>query len=78
MSAAGVITMPEMPQHVEPHWMDPIIEVYKRDVDVTLIDENLKLTPGERIRNLQSAVRGLTALRTAMQESNAKRDRGEK
>jgi hypothetical protein len=66
--------MPETPSPAEPHWMDPIIEVYKKDVDVTLIDENLKLTPGERIRNLQSAVRGLTALRAAMQESNAKRD----
>ncbi|MHB2016622.1 MAG: hypothetical protein ACYCW6_06710 [Candidatus Xenobia bacterium] len=30
-----------------------IIDVYKRDVDVTLLDENLKLTPGERLRKLQ-------------------------
>ena len=70
--------MPNNPKHAEPHWMDPILEIYKRDIDVTLIDENLKLTPGERIRNLQSAVRGLMALRAAVQASNAKRDRSAK
>jgi hypothetical protein len=26
-------------------WRDPVIEVYKRDVDRTLLRENLKLTP---------------------------------
>lgn len=31
---------------------DPVVEVYKRDVDVTLIRENLKRTPDERVRNL--------------------------
>lgn len=28
---------------------DPVIEAYKRDVDRTLIRENLKLTPQERL-----------------------------
>lgn len=31
---------------------DPAVEVYKRDVDVSLIRENLKRTPEERVRNL--------------------------
>ena len=31
---------------------DPVIEAYKKDVDITLIRENLKLTPEERLRNL--------------------------
>ena len=31
---------------------DPVIEAYKRDVDRTLIRENLKLTPDERLRKL--------------------------
>jgi len=61
-----------------PHWFDPIVAVYKKDIDVTLIDENLKLTPAQRLDNLQSAVRGLTVLRKAMEESNAKRDKGGK
>ena len=31
---------------------NPIIEVYKRDVDVSLIRENLQLTPSERLEKL--------------------------
>jgi len=31
-----------------------IIELYKRDVDRTLIRENLKLTVEQRLRNLQN------------------------
>lgn len=33
--------------------MRAVIDVYKNGVDVTLIDESLKLTPEERIRRLQ-------------------------
>jgi hypothetical protein len=36
-------------QSLEP---DPVIEFYKKDVDRTLIRENLKRTPEERLRNL--------------------------
>ena len=32
---------------------DPVIEAYKKDVDVTLLDENLKLTHEQRIVQLQ-------------------------
>ena len=31
---------------------DPVIEAYKKDVDRTLLRENLKLTPEERLRKL--------------------------
>ena len=31
---------------------DPVIEAYKRDVDRTLLLENLKKTPDERVRAL--------------------------
>lgn len=31
---------------------DPVIEAYKKDVDRTLIRENLRLTPEERLDNL--------------------------
>ena len=31
---------------------DPVIEAYKRDVDRTLLIENLKKTPEERVRAL--------------------------
>ena len=32
--------------------VDPVIEAYKRDVDRSLIRENLRLTPEERILKL--------------------------
>ena len=44
---------------------DPVVEVYKRDVDRTLLRENLRLTPEDRIRKLTTFVRTLGALREA-------------
>jgi len=36
---------------------DPVIEAYKRDVDRTLLRENLKLTPEERLRKFMEFLR---------------------
>jgi hypothetical protein len=44
---------------------DPVIELYKRDVDRTLLRENLKLTPEARILKLQDFVRFAETLREA-------------
>jgi hypothetical protein len=33
---------------------DPVIEAYKRDVDRTLLRENLKKTPDQRVRDVQA------------------------
>ena len=46
-------------------WRDPVIEVYKRDVDRTLLRENLKLAPEERLRKLQDFVKFLSEVRSA-------------
>jgi hypothetical protein len=48
---------------------DPVIEVLKRDVDRTLLRENLALTPEERLKKLQDALDALDSLRTAFQTS---------
>jgi len=42
---------------------DPVIEVFTKAVDRTLLRENLRLTPEQRLRKLQSALRGILALR---------------
>lgn len=42
---------------------DPVIEEYKKDVDRTLIRENLKLTVDERIERMTGALRLAEALR---------------
>ena len=52
---------------IEPHALesDPVIEVYKRDVDRTLLRENLKLTVEERFLKLQALQQFATELRRA-------------
>ncbi len=45
--------------------IDDVIELYKRDVDRTLLDENLKLSPEQRIRKLQAFLRLTEELRRA-------------
>ena len=46
--------------------VDPIIEVYKKDVDRTLIRENLKLTVEERFDNLMRLQEFAADMRQAM------------
>jgi hypothetical protein len=48
---------------------DPVIEAYKRGVDVTLIRENLKLTPHERLLRLIELHRVAEELRRAGEDS---------
>jgi hypothetical protein len=47
---------------------DPVIEEFKKDIDRTLLRANLKLTPEERLRKMQSAARGVLALQQAMKK----------
>ena len=44
---------------------DPVIDAYKKDVDRTIIRENLKRTPDERLQRLEAFVRDLDELRHA-------------
>lgn len=48
---------------------DPVIEAFKKDIDRTLLRANLKLSPEERLRKMQSALRGVRVLREAHQKS---------
>lgn len=52
-----------IPPVLEP---DPVIEAFKKDIDRTLLRENLKLTVEQRIRKMQSAAVGALALRNAV------------
>jgi len=42
---------------------DPTIEAYKKDVDRTLLRENLKLTTTERVEKMMAALRFAEAAR---------------
>ena len=44
---------------------DPVIEAYKKDVDRTLIRENLRRTVEERLRNLMALQRFAAEVRKA-------------
>jgi hypothetical protein len=45
--------------------IDDIIELYKKDVDRTLLRDALKLTPDQRVRKLAELVRFTEAFREA-------------
>lgn len=48
---------------------DPIIELYKKHVDRTLLRENLKLTPEQRLLKLMDLQRFAEELRRAGREA---------
>jgi len=47
---------------------DPVIEAYKKDIDRTLLRENLRLTVEQRFKNLEALQRFANALRRAVKE----------
>jgi len=48
-----------------PDYLDPVIEAYKKDVDRSLLRENLKLSVEERIRKAQNFHKTVEELRAA-------------
>jgi hypothetical protein len=50
----------------ETHYVDPVIEAYKRDIDRTLIRHNLRLSVQERFENLMEMQRFAEEMRAAM------------
>ncbi len=51
--------------------LDPVIEAYKRDVDRTILLENLKLSVDQRFRKFEKFMEGVYALRAAGAEMRA-------
>jgi hypothetical protein len=58
-----------VPVSMEP---SPVIEAYKRDVDRTLLRENLKLSPDQRVRKMISVLRFIEEVRRAGEEARRK------
>jgi hypothetical protein len=50
----------------------PVIEAYKKDVDRTLLRENLKLTTTERVEKMISVLRFAEAVRTSRPKVDAR------
>jgi len=49
--------------------VDPVLEVFKRDIDFTLVEKNLRLTMEERAQQLVNATRFLRRFRPAVTEA---------
>ena len=54
---------------------DAVVEAYKRSIDRTLLRENLRRTPQERLRQLQDLQRFAEELRQAGEAVRAKKRR---
>jgi len=50
---------------------DPVIEAYKKDIDRTLIRENLKMTVDERLENLMRLQQFADELQKALRKKDA-------
>lgn len=51
---------------------DPVVEAYKKDIDRTLIRENLRLTVEERFRNAMALARFAEEMRRAGREARGR------
>ena len=54
-----------LPELAPPDAFDPVVEAYKKDIDRTLLRENLKLTVDERFRKLRSFMKFAHGIRGA-------------
>lgn len=52
---------------------DPVIEAYKRDLDLSLLRENLRRTPAERLANLVALQRFFFEVRRAGEAARSRR-----
>jgi hypothetical protein len=57
----------------QPVRTDPVVEACKKDIDRTLIRENLKLTVEERFRKAMALARFADELRSAGREARSKK-----
>ena len=52
---------------------DPVIEAYKKDVDRTLLIETAKLTPDQRLRQMQALAQQVVAQQAVARRAAASR-----
>lgn len=62
----------ELLRGAEPRTKDPVVEAYKKDIDRTLIRENLKLSVEDRFRNAMALAQFADELRRAGLEARSR------
>jgi hypothetical protein len=50
-------------------WVDPVIEAYKQGIDQTLLVEQLRRTPEERLRRIEELQHAMVELAAAARRS---------
>lgn len=61
---------------VEPkNSIDEVVEALRADIDVTLIERNLKLTPTERLEKMRRFLEFVEAMRAARLRESGSKDR---
>ena len=55
-------------------WTDPVVDAFKPGIDTTLLDRNLRLTPTQRLEQLQAFVAFLFEAREAGRPRKTKTD----
>jgi len=63
----------ELVERLPPITPDPVIEAFKKDVDRTLLRENLKLTPEQRLQRLTEHQRFVEELARAGREARRRK-----
>jgi hypothetical protein len=64
----------EMKQPEDQSGLDPVIEAYKKDIDITLIRENLRLTVDQRFQQLMKLQEFAEELRRAGRKARSQSD----
>jgi len=59
-------------QGSETPWIDPVVEAYRRDVDITLLRENLARSVDERFERLMALQRFAEELQRAGREARTR------
>ena len=60
-----------MPNLPDPRTPDPVIDAYRDGIDMSLVEENLKLSHAQRVEKAEAFIRSLDAIRgIASQQSN--------
>lgn len=61
--------MEEQERYQGPQRVDPVVELYKKDIDRSLLRRNLEKTPTQRILDLQELLRLAEEVRRAGREA---------
>ena len=59
----------EVPMLPSANAFDPVVDAYLSGIDLSLIDENLRLTPEQRVKKAERFVRSLDSVRGLAQSN---------